>query len=395
MPYRLKRQMLQGLSLVCAVAFLVFSAQNATCATSPQSITITDALGRSIEIRMPVKKVVAMNSDVVEMMRAMNAEDRLTGVFSEIVRERKFWGSLADKPKVGSWREADMEALAKIRPDLVIAYERNPGPELEKRLKPMGIQVLRLNFYKLKTMNREIRDLGRILGVEARAAELCAWYGGYFDLIEKRLKTVKKIPSVYVESYSDYHAAGPGSGGAEMCVMAGGRNLASEFSIAYPEVNPEWVVTRNPAIIIKAASWTNGYEKNGAEYLNQVKRKIMSRPAWAGISAVKSGRVHVMDSSIWTGPRAVVGVCHLARFFHPDLFKDINPESVHREYIERFQKIPFGGVFFSSLSEMPVFLNGYGKDVLSVLSQSHLSRFLKSGPPEGPPEAGLPIGTYL
>lgn len=356
MTYRLKRQTFQGLALVCAVVFLVLSAQNTTCATPPQSITITDALGRSITIRLPVKSVVPMNSDVVEMMRALNAENRVTGVFSEIVRERKFWGRLADKPKVGSWREADMEALAKIHPDLVIAYERNPGPELEKRLKPMGIQVLRLNFYKLKTMDREIRDLGRILHAEARAAELCSWYGGYFSLIEKRLKTVRERPSVYVESYSDYHAAGPGSGGAEMCAMAGGRNLVSEFSIPYPEVNPEWVVTRNPEVIIKAASWANGYEHRGAEYLNQVRGKIMSRPAWAGISAIKSGRVHVMDSSIWTGPRAVVGVCHLARFFHPDLFKDINPDTVHREYIERFQKIPFGGVFVSSLPRKDGFL---------------------------------------
>jgi hypothetical protein len=35
--------------------------------------------------------------------------------------------------------------------------------------------------------------------------------------------------------------------------------------------------------------------------------------------------------------------------------------------------------------------NGYGKGAFFVVPQTHLSRFLKSGPPEGPPEAKIEI----
>lgn len=308
-------------------------------------ITVTDALGRQVQVGLPVRTVGAMNSDALEILRALDAGDMVSCVFAEIVRERAFWGKLADRPKLGSWREADFEAIAKIKPDLVIAYERNPGPELEKRLNPLGIQVIRLNFYKIKTLNREIRDLGRILGREKQAAELCGWYDRQLGRVAGRLKTAKHRPSVYIESYSDYHSTGPSSGADEMCALAGGRNLAGNFSIPYPEVSPEWVVSQNPRIIVKAASWANGYEKSGADHLGRVRDKIMARPAFPGIAAVKSGRVMVMDSSVWTGPRAVVGILYLARLFHPDLFGDIDPEKVHRDYIELFQKVPYGGVF--------------------------------------------------
>ena len=130
----------------------------------PETVSVTDAFGQTVTIKLPVNRVAAMNSDVLEVMRALDAQDRVFGVYSEITREKEFWGQLSEKPKMGSWRNANLEALAGLHPDLVIAYEGNPGPELEKKLGAMGIQVIRLNFYKIGTQVREIRDLGRILG---------------------------------------------------------------------------------------------------------------------------------------------------------------------------------------------------------------------------------------
>jgi iron complex transport system substrate-binding protein len=311
------------------------------------SMTVRDALGRNIEVRLPIQRIVALNSDVLEVLRTLKAEDRVAGVFSEIVREGEFWDGLALRPKVGSWFDPDMEAIAALKPDLVIAYSRNPGPLLEKKMALFGIQVLRIDLYKIDTLGREVQVLGQLLRKEVEARRFCDWHRRYVEMIRTKIGGALSRPAVYIESYTDYHAAGPGSGGHEMCVLAGGRNIAAGLSIPYPRVTPEWVVSENPEVIVKAAAYGNGYAlKDGAPF-NRRRDAILRRKAWRHIAAVASGNVHVMDSAIWTGPRAIIGIAYMVRWIHPVLFFDLNPGVLHREYLETFQGVPYRGAFVS------------------------------------------------
>lgn len=315
-------------------------------------VTVKDSTGRLVRVRTPVSRVVAMNSDVLEVLRALKAQGLVVGVFSEIDREKEFWGELAEKPRVGSWREADPEAIVSLRPDLVIAYSQNPGAELERRLAPFNIPVLRLDFYRVEAMEGEVTLLGRLLGHEEEATEFCNWYREKLEAIRNLLKQVKQRPRVYVESYTDYHTVAPGSGGHEMCVLAGGENIAAHLSVTYPRVTPEWVVTQNPDVIVKAVAWGGGYARSDPSFFNDRRKGIMDRAGWQHIKAVQTGRVHVIDSSIWTGPRAVIGIAYLVRWFHPEVSSAVNPEAWHREYLEVFQRVPYRGIYVSQQREL-------------------------------------------
>ena len=339
----------KALGISCNPALLLFLLiLNGTALGA--SIAVKDSLGREVEVSLPVRRVVALNSDVLEVLRTLKAEDMVVGVFSEIVREREFWGDLVKKPKVGSWREADMEAIVALRPDIIIAYGRNPGPELERKMAAFNIPVLRLDLYKIDALEREVALLGRLLGREQEAQRFCTWHRNHLTLLQQRLARAQKAPLVYVESYTDYHTVAPGSGGHEICSLAGGKNIAAPLSIPYPRVTPEWVVTQDPEVIVKAAAWGDGYARRDPAAFNQRRDKIMNRPGWQHIRAVQTARVHVMDSAIWTGPRAIIGLAYLVRWFHPGLFPDLDPEKWHREYLEVFQGIPYRGVYVSQVS---------------------------------------------
>jgi iron complex transport system substrate-binding protein len=316
-----------------------------------ETVTVADCLGRRVTVQLPVRRLVALNSDIVEVARTLKAQGCIVGVFSQIEREAEFWGDLARLSKVGSWRDPDPEAVAALGPDLVVAYGRNPGRAFEDKAAALGIQVLRLNLYEVDTLEREVRLLGRLLDRTAEAERFCAWHRRHLSMIGSRLKKVSKRPAVYVESYSDYHAAGPGSGGSRMCVFSGGRNIAAGLEIAYPQITPEWVVSQNPEVIIKAASYGNGYSQSDAGIFNKRREAILARPAWHHIPAVARGRVYVMDADIWTGPRAIIGMAYICRWLHPELFRDLDPEVLHREYLETFQGVPYKGVY---VSETPV-----------------------------------------
>ena len=315
--------------------------------------TVRDANGRPVEVKLPVKRIVVLTSDALEVIRAIKGEDLVKGVNSGISKDPLFWPELKNRPSVGSWRNPNYELIAQLKPDMVIGYARNPGPAMEKILGSLGIRVVRLDFFKMNSLEREIQTLGRILGKEPEAEALLKWYREQEAVLRKRLSNVENPPSVYVESYSKYHTTGPGSGGNEMCFLAGGANVAKDFSIPYPEVTPEWVVSMNPQYIIKAAAFTNAYGGADAKRLQTIVREITGRPAWSGIRAVRKGGVHVIESSIWTGPRAVIGILYMAKWFHPESFEDIYPEKIHREYLERFQGIPYGGVYTAPAADAP------------------------------------------
>lgn len=329
------------------VTVFVWAALFTTVAAQAATVTVEDALGRKVRVQVPVRRMVALNSDIMEVARSLKAESCIVGVFSQIVREAEFWGDLAHLPKVGSWRDPDPEAVARLAPDLVVSYSRNPGKAFEQKAAALGVQVLRLDFYKIETLEREVRTLGLLLDRRPEAERFCTWYRRHLEMIRSRVTQISHPPSVYVESYSDYHAAGPNSGGHQMCVFAGGRNIAADLAVSYPRITPEWVISQNPEVIIKAASFGNGYARSDPAEFNRRRDAILSRPAWHHISAVARARVHVMDAGIWTGPRAIIGIAHMVRWMHPHVFQDLDPEALHREYLETFQGVPYKGVYVS------------------------------------------------
>jgi len=332
------------------LVFFLFVSGAGVTAQEPEtkSVRIKDATGRSVEVRLPVKRLVVLTSDALEIVRALKAEDLVVGVYSGISKDPVFWPRLKDKPKVGTWKELNYERVVALQPDIVLCYGQRPGGNAEKKLEPFGISVIRLDFFKLTTLEKEVETLGLVLGKAKEAQKLTAWYQKSLNFIRERIKKAKNRAGVYIEGGSNYHTTGPGSGGNDMCVLAGGRNIASGLSIPYPEVTPEWVLANNPGVIIKVTTMTTcgaGYTLTNAAALKRIRDTIITRPAWGEIDAVRQGRVYVMANEIWTGPRAVIGTGYMAKWFFPEILKDFDPESLHREYLEGFQGLRYDGLY--------------------------------------------------
>lgn len=79
--------------------------------------------------------------------------------------------------------------------------------------------------------------------------------------------------------------------------------------------------------------------------MEEVRKKLMSHPALRGTNAVKKGRVYLIDSTVLYGPREVVGLCYLAKWLHPELFRDVDPEAVHKEILKKFFDDDLKGVW--------------------------------------------------
>lgn len=297
--------------------------------------TIVDSNGDEITLYKPTKRTVVLNSDCAEVIRSLGATDEVVGVSTGIA-EDDFFSEYGEVQTVGKWNIPDCEVLLALDPDVVLVYGKWPGKDkLEEKLGGTDIVVIRLNLYIPDNMTDDVRKLGIVLEQEEQAQELIDFYQHHADLIDERVGSLPKEDrrSIYLECYSDFKTVSAGSGGDSMCAMAGGRNIASDLIGAYPKIDSEWVIAQNPDVVVRAASASY----DNVSELEAILSGIVNRPGWAGMDAVEGGRVHLLTSDIYTGPRYSIGVLYMAQWLYPDTFADIDPSEIHREYLKRFQ----------------------------------------------------------
>ena len=297
--------------------------------------TIVDSNGDELTLYKPVKRIIAYNSDCAEVILSLGATKDVMGV-GTVVAEDDFFSEFEEVQAVGKWNNPDCEMILALDPDAVFVYGKWPGKDkLDEKLEGTGIVVIRLNLYIPENMTDDVRKLGIVLEREDEAQELVDFYQHHTDLIRERVGSLPEEDrqSIYLECYSDFKTVSAGSGGDQMCVMAGGKNIASDLIGAYPKVDPEWAIAQNPDVIVKAASASYNNTAEPEALLGD----ILGRSGWDGMDAVEGGRVHLLASDIYTGPRYIIGVAYMAQWLYPDAFADLDPSEIHREYLKRFQ----------------------------------------------------------
>ena len=308
--------------------------------------TIICADGRELTAYKPIEHIIALSDPQADAIRVLGAEDRVTGVSSGIAAETMLLPVMCTKSVVGTSAKPDPEAILALKPDIVITY-RTWNIGLEEKIEP-DVMVVRLDFTDPGNLTDDMRKLGYLLEKEDRAEEFIEWHNGYMSMIINRTESIPNTdkPRVYLELYPDiwrYKTFGRDSTGDRQCTLAGGTNIARDLFEGSPALDPEWVVAQNPDVIIQivTSKLPSGYDFDDSSGMRMVRDDLMLRPELAGVSAVKNERVYVVASDIRCGVQQVVSMAYFAKWFHPDIFWDINPEIIQQEYLERFQRIDF------------------------------------------------------
>ena len=318
---------------------------------APRSVRIADAAGKEVQIALPVRRVISLSWDGAEVIRAIGAADRLMAINSTMAKEPEFWGSLNKLPRIGGAFDPNCEVIAELHPDLVIAYAMRPDSTFEEKMAKFGIPVLRLDCYKPERVTTDVCALGQILECNEGAKRLAEFMEKWTHVVEERLRDVppERRPRVYVEGYMDFRGSGAGTGGDSMCVLAGGRNIAESLGVKYPTVSSEWVIEQNPDVILKAVGSSDkiaGYGASDDKGMKELRDQIVARTGWDKIAAVRDGRVCLVSAHAWLGPACVIGELQLAKWFHPALFADVDPQKVLADYLKTFHGLTATGVLF-------------------------------------------------
>jgi iron complex transport system substrate-binding protein len=262
--------------------------------------TLTDDLGRSITIKSEPKRIITMFPSVTETVCAMGACGRL--IASDTYSD---WPETAKKlPKVGGLYDPNPELIVSLKPDLVLLSVYG---KLQEVLEKAGIVTFAIKTESYEDIFRTARLLGQVLNLRSEAERLVSRVQSEIYAVESKAAKTSERPSVYYEIDPTPYSVGPDSFIGVLIAKARGQNIVPKELGPFPQVNPELVVQKNPAIIIL----THPGEAD-----------LKKRPGWAGIKAVQTNRlcsfVGEGDNLLSRpGPRVAEGLKLLVACLHP------------------------------------------------------------------------------
>jgi iron complex transport system substrate-binding protein len=269
---------------------------------------VIDDLGRTVILPTHVARVVSLSPAATETLFAIGAGDKVVGVTTLA----DYPPEVKKLPQVGGYitESLNIERIVNLKPDLVIsAGSLQLG--IVNQLDKLGIVVMAIEPNSMTEIMASIRRLGKAVGCEADAERLATDLEKQILSLKQRLEGVDR-PRVYYEvSDKPLMAAGPNSFLGQLIEMAGGHNIFSDIDKAYPFVNSEQLVRRNPQIILVP---------NRPEAVHN----LLQRDGWQLVDAVKQRRVIPVDEDrvSRSGPRIVEGLEIIAKSIHPERFSD-------------------------------------------------------------------------
>lgn len=222
-----------------------------------------DDTGREVRLKAPAQRIVALAPHIAESLFAAGAGSKLVGTvdYSDYPPEAK------KVPRVGGYSRLDLEAIAALQPDIVLAWESgNNMPQVDK-LRALGLTVHVSQPNKMENVADQLERLGRLAGTETSANAAA-------ERFRKRLAGLRAAnankPKVRV-FYQIWKAPLTTVGGPQIIsdaiTLCGGENVFGHLPKMAPTVTVEAVLEADPEAIVATGmgdakpEWLHDWDK--------------------------------------------------------------------------------------------------------------------------------------
>lgn len=277
--------------------------------------------GRDVTFGAAPARAVANDVNLVEMMLALGLRDRMagyTGVSGWKTLDEELRTGIAELPELAA-QYPSKEVLLGAETDFFFAGW-NYGFEVGGDVTPESLSALGIESYELtescihvepkagvsmEDMYNDLRNLGRIFGVEAKAEALIAGYEAELAGLTAGVDRMQPLRVFVYDSGEDApFTAGRYGMPTALIAAAGGVNIMDDLDKSWAKVAWEPTIERNPQVIVIV----NYGDVTAEEKIAFLK----GNPAFAGVDAVKNDRFVVLDYVEATpGPRNIRAVAKL------------------------------------------------------------------------------------
>ncbi|MEM7672634.1 MAG: helical backbone metal receptor [Verrucomicrobiota bacterium] len=290
---------------VMAMFFQSGFAELATFEKNPDGFQLTDSIGNTLRFDDYPSRVVTLDSGIVEIFFALEAEDSLVGR----TRFAEYPEGVAKIADIGGIIDPNFEKLTEIAADLVLIGRMSANAELLARFAQLDLPVAVLDLGTFDELIEHTEVIGQLLGkAETAEAVLANWSQRLSKLDEQAQRIVTQLeePPIVLLLYGldGYYSAGSDTWPDNIFQRAGVRNLASEAASPWPMLSVEAVIADDPDCIMIASSTSQSFDSNTRRY-DSIRRKPTA--LWKALTLDLEKNIKLASPGLFVvnGPRII------------------------------------------------------------------------------------------
>ena len=282
--------------------------------------TMTDDAGRTVTLTQKPQRVVVLSTSLLNFAAAVDGP--LVGRATVKSEDMSIPESYQAVPDVGPVYNVSVEKILELQPDLVIAsaiQHQKLIPQLEQN----HIPVIALRSKTYEEVKRNMEFFGKIYGKEDLAQQKIGQMDQDIAAITSKLPKVHTKAVILHATPSSVTAQLPNSIAGNIAAILKLDNIASNAQPADPNVEKvpysmEAIVEQDPDVIF----FTSMGPSEKVE--ERIRQDVQGNPAWAGLRAVRQGRVYVLPEHYFLlnpGLDFPKAVSYMAVLVYPEVFR--------------------------------------------------------------------------
>lgn len=261
-------------------------------------LTLTCFIPSTLICKELPQRIISLAPANTEILYALNLGDKIVGVSSYC----NYPPQVKEKEKVGDFSNPNIEKIAALKPDLILATGLEQDPAV-KQLKQLGFTVEVIDPQNFSQLFDSITRIGELTGTGTYAFLLNqSMKSRIGKLMQTIAANVSKPPKIFIEiSLQPLMTASSRTFLDEMINMLRAINIAGNLARPYCRISEEFVIKQNPDCIILTSP--------------KAKEFFAAKEAWQQVKAVKNNKLIDTinpDLLIRPGPRLIDGLEQLA-----------------------------------------------------------------------------------
>jgi iron complex transport system substrate-binding protein len=265
-----------------------------TSASSRADIAVIDDSGHRIVLSAPAKRIVSLAPHVTELLFAAGASKKVVGVSSA----SDFPAEALRLPSMGNSSRIDMERIALLKPDLIVAWTSGNHPRQIAQLRKQGYVVFESEPKNFEAIASTLEKLGKLTD-STQGADAAARFRDSIASLRHQYQgrdTVNVFYQIWPTPLMTLNGQHLASQALSLC---GATNIFGRLPQLAPTVSRESVLEANPDAILVS-------DESGSGLSDW--RKISS------LKAVRQQQVFKVDGNLLNraGPRmpeAIASLC--------------------------------------------------------------------------------------
>lgn len=257
-------------------------------ATTPAhaDIAVRDDGGQTVRLAQAPKRIVSLAPHATELLFEVGAGNRIVGA----VAHSDFPEEAKSIPRVGGYRSLDMEAIAALRPDVIVAWPSGNTPAQVEKLKQLGLPIYLSDSKRIADIASALERMGALTGNPEAGKQAAARFSQKHEALRAAYAGRPPVRVFYQIWNSPLMTVSGEQIIGDTIRLCGGENIFAKLPTLTATVSLEAVLQADPESIV-----ASGMAAQRPAWLDDWKR-------WPRLQAAKNDQLHFIPADFINRP---------------------------------------------------------------------------------------------